>query len=139
MSVTDAAPTETMAPGGQGQLVPALPTAGPRRLYAWITQTITSGMTPSYRTRGSPTCTQASRTDTRTGTHQCGRARSRINQITTIATWVPVWSALDSSVALAVPSDGASMIPAATSIRTAPSRPAACPLASSAAPSTSSV
>jgi len=141
LSASHATPAETIAPPASDSSY-QLSCSEPRRRIIRIRHTSTSGTTPSYSTSGSPTCTQASKTVTAAGTHQCGLlcgSRSRISQMTSIGTAVPVWSGFDSSVTVPVPSDGASMIPAATSIRIAPSRPAACPRASSAAPSTSSV
>lgn len=98
-----------------------------------------TGAVPSSSAAMSATAASARISPAKTSACQRRPARSRISHMTSSGTMVPMWSGDNSSVLASIPSAGESMIPSASSILAAASRPVTRPLASSAASSTTSV
>jgi len=92
-----------------------------------------------YTTIASATSAHASSSPTAAGTHRRRPNRSSSSHAARTGTTVPTWSGDSSSTCVPTPSCGASIRPAAISIRIQPCVPAAPPLASSAASAVSTV
>jgi len=98
--------------------------------------TATSGTTPMTSVSGSATSPQVSSSPAAAGPYQRGPQRSMASQASSTGMALVKWSGVSSSVYVASPGAGASMIPAPISARVSPCVPVARPLATSPASST---